>query len=391
MASLTGRTVANSYPTLIKVDTSIGIDSTLRTLQDGNATNTALQLSNSAVNINGTFQLNGVILSATASALNQLTSSDTTANVSGGFGILTSLSAVDIRGNVGGFAVKVSTVALEVSGIVSGVSAVFSGNVSASNITSIGTVVATNTAAVTSINTVVAGVSALTATNLAAVTSVNTVVAGVSALTATNLAAVTSINTVVATNTAAVTSVNTVVAGVSALTATNLAAVTSINTVVAGVSALTATNLAAVTSINTVVAGVSSTLATSIGNHLPLAGGTITGKAQFNKAAYADRTSLTDAVTVSIALTNSNNFHITLAGNRTLGNPTNGEINLGQTGSIFVVQDGTGSRTLAYGSSYEFPAGTVPTLSTSINAVDRLDYIVRTSTAIQMVHSGEYS
>jgi hypothetical protein len=43
----------------------------------------------------------------------------------------------------------------------------------------------------------------------------------------------------------------------------------------------------------------------------------------------------------------------------------------GQTGSIVIVQDGTGGRTLSYGTSWNFIGGTAPTLSTGISAVDR--------------------
>jgi len=79
-----------------------------------------------------------------------------------------------------------------------------------------------------------------------------------------------------------ITSINNVIANVSGLTQINLDAITSINTVVAGVSALTKTNLDSITSINSVVANVSSDLATSIANHLPLAGGTMTGNLVLN-------------------------------------------------------------------------------------------------------------
>ena len=286
------------------------------------------------------------------------------------------------------------------------------------NIAAVSVLTSVNTAAVTSINTVVAAVSALTKTNLDSITSINTVVAGVSALTSVNTAAVTSINTVVAAvsaltsvNTAAVTSINTVVAAVSALTKTNLDAVTSINTVVAGVSALTSVNAAAVTSINTVVTDLSATMATSIGTRLPLAGGTLTGivsgtsffvsaiavgansllgkDIHIEKAAVADIQALSDGTNISVDLNAGQNFTVTLAGNRTLDNPTN--CVAGQVGSIFVVQDSTGSRTLAYGTSWDFPGGTAPTLSTDAAAIDRIDYIVHTSTDVHAVLTKAYS
>ena len=93
--------------------------------------------------------------------------------------------------------------------------------------------------------------------------------------------------------------------------------------------------------------------------------------------------SLTDAANISTNLALSNNFQVTLGGNRTLDNPTNDGIS--QSGSIFLIQDGTGSRTLSYGTDWKFAGGTGPTLSTAANAIDRLDYIVQTATAIQSV------
>ena len=105
--------------------------------------------------------------------------------------------------------------------------------------------------------------------------------------------------------------------------------------------------------------------------------------------AIADIVSLTDGTSVSISFQNGQNFSLTLAGNRTLESPNHSVP--GQVGSIFLVQDGTGSRTLSYGANWEFPAASAPTLSTSAAAVDRLDYIVRTSTAVQAILSKEYS
>lgn len=98
---------------------------------------------------------------------------------------------------------------------------------------------------------------------------------------------------------------------------------------------------------------------------------------------------LTDGATITPDFAASNNFSVTLGGNRTLANPTN--LVAGQSGSIFIAQDGTGSRTLAYGSYYDFIGGTAPTLTTTASAVDRIDYIVRSSTSIHCVFTGNYS
>jgi len=101
------------------------------------------------------------------------------------------------------------------------------------------------------------------------------------------------------------------------------------------------------------------------------------------KAAKADIGTLTDGATITPDFDANQNFSVTLGGNRTLANPSN--IDAGQTGSIFVVQDGTGSRTLSFGSYWKFAGGTAPTLSTAAGAVDRIDYIVYTTTAIHAV------
>ena len=101
------------------------------------------------------------------------------------------------------------------------------------------------------------------------------------------------------------------------------------------------------------------------------------------KSAIADIGTLTDGATITPDFDANQNFSVTLGGNRTLANPTN--IDAGQTGSIFVVQDGTGSRTLSFGSYWDFAGGTAPTLSTAAGAVDRIDYIVRTGTSIHAV------
>jgi hypothetical protein len=98
---------------------------------------------------------------------------------------------------------------------------------------------------------------------------------------------------------------------------------------------------------------------------------------------------LTDAATITPDLAADCNFTVTLGGSRTIANPTN--ITAGQSGSIFIVQDATGSRTLSWGSYWDFPGGTAPTLSTAANAIDRVDYIVRSATSIHTVFTANYS
>jgi hypothetical protein len=100
----------------------------------------------------------------------------------------------------------------------------------------------------------------------------------------------------------------------------------------------------------------------------------------FTKAQRGGIVALTDGATITPDFSAGNNFSVTLGGNRTLANPTN--IAAGQSGAIVITQDGTGSRTLAYGSYFKFPSGSAPVLTTTASAVDVLVYFVESSTRI---------
>ena len=75
---------------------------------------------------------------------------------------------------------------------------------------------------------------------------------------------------------------------------------------------------------------------------------------------------------------------VTLAGNRTLNNPSN--VVAGGMYKIFVKQDGTGGRTLAFGANFKFPGAIVPTISTGISAVDILEFWAETTTALHLTN-----
>ena len=98
---------------------------------------------------------------------------------------------------------------------------------------------------------------------------------------------------------------------------------------------------------------------------------------------------LTETTTVAVDLALGNNFSLTLTGTATtVGAPTNAVA--GQSGSIFVIQDATGGRTLGWNTAWKFATGTVPTLSTAGDAVDRVDYIVKGASEIHAVWTGDY-
>ena len=83
---------------------------------------------------------------------------------------------------------------------------------------------------------------------------------------------------------------------------------------------------------------------------------------------------------VSLDFSTGNNFTTILNGNVSIANPTTPQP--GQSGIIYIRQDGTGSRTMSFNSDWDFAGGIAPTLSTAVSAVDALIYNVQTSTAI---------
>jgi hypothetical protein len=86
---------------------------------------------------------------------------------------------------------------------------------------------------------------------------------------------------------------------------------------------------------------------------------------------------LTDAANVALDWNSGLAFSLTVAGNRTLSNPTNGQP--GTTRLVLVTQGSGGSHTLAYGDQYKFENGVVPTLSTAAAAVDILNILCVTT------------
>lgn len=98
--------------------------------------------------------------------------------------------------------------------------------------------------------------------------------------------------------------------------------------------------------------------------------GTTTGTAKLTVAGTALSVPVADAYAATITLDAlaSNNHSITLTGNTTLANPTN--LVDGMVLNIVVRQDTTGSRTMAFGTKWDFGAAGVPTLSTGASKVD---------------------
>jgi hypothetical protein len=255
MAKLTGTKIANTYKQLLQVGSgNVGLTGSLQTVQDGDASNSPLQLSNNAVNINGTFQLSGVTLTASASTLNAV------ADLTGATGLV-AVSAGSVYGRtlVGGTGITIGNAngtegnptiefdtSISVSTIRSSefIGGTFTGTVvsavtfygDGSNLTGIVTSVSipTSVSAFTinqltivdaatlngvDLDSRITLVSAATSVNAAAITSINSIIgaggyATVAELEATSVALATSIgnsNTNITTNTNAITSINSVI------------------------------------------------------------------------------------------------------------------------------------------------------------------------------------
>ena len=107
---------------------------------------------------------------------------------------------------------------------------------------------------------------------------------------------------------------------------------------------------------------------------------TASGGVSLTGGAAANITALSDGATITIDMATACHHSVTLGGNRTFAAPSNQVV--GQAGSIFITQDGTGSRTAAFNSAFKFVGGTAPTLTTTASATDRIDYIIKSSNVI---------
>ena len=106
------------------------------------------------------------------------------------------------------------------------------------------------------------------------------------------------------------------------------------------------------------------------------------GHLNHNGSASADINALTSSSAITIDMSTAQNHSVTLAHNTTF-DISNGTA--GQTGSIIITQDGTGSRTASFSSKFKFAGATAPTLSTTASAVDRIDYFIVSSSLIHGV------
>ena len=84
--------------------------------------------------------------------------------------------------------------------------------------------------------------------------------------------------------------------------------------------------------------------------------------------------------TTTLDFSQGNNFSLTLDATITIANPTG--VTTGQSGVIFIQENGTGAYTVGWGTSWDFASATPPTLITTANALNALPYFARSTTSI---------
>lgn len=105
---------------------------------------------------------------------------------------------------------------------------------------------------------------------------------------------------------------------------------------------------------------------------------------QWTKPQWASATALTSGTTVTPDLADNNDFTLTLGHNATLANPSNQSTHVNQKGTITITQDGTGGRTLSFGSNWKaIGSASAPSINTTAGVTSCIDYHVLSSTVIR--------
>lgn len=94
---------------------------------------------------------------------------------------------------------------------------------------------------------------------------------------------------------------------------------------------------------------------------------------------------LTDAANIAWDMSLGVHATVTLAGSRTLDNPTN--LQAGAVVVLKVVQDAAGGHTLAYGTAFKWTGGTAPVVAAGVNAVSILTFLCDGTNLYEMARS----
>jgi hypothetical protein len=110
------------------------------------------------------------------------------------------------------------------------------------------------------------------------------------------------------------------------------------------------------------------------------AGDVVSGTFVVDSQSYGVISSTVTSGVILLDFSANNNFDITLEGDSTLapGVAPSG----GQSGAIYIRQDGTGSRLLSYSGGWSFSNGAAPTLTLTASGTDLLAYYAANSSTI---------
>lgn len=149
-----------------------------------------------------------------------------------------------------------------------------------------------------------------------------------------------------------------------------------------GTAALASGN-AALTNAATALASGNAAIS-GLGNKYDKTGGPISGPVIVQSQSIGSPTFISASGVITLNFGAGNNFEVVLtSGTQTLASPTNASG--GQTGTITVRQDNTGSRLLVYSGGWRFPSNIAPTLTTTASGVDILAYYVVNPSRINAV------
>jgi hypothetical protein len=90
----------------------------------------------------------------------------------------------------------------------------------------------------------------------------------------------------------------------------------------------------------------------------------------------------------TLNLQNGNFFKLTLTGNTSVTTPTN--IAPGQSGIIYLIQDGTGGRSVSFSDVWNFSSGVTVTPTSVADSVDLISYFVRGVSAIDVASALDF-
>ena len=115
---------------------------------------------------------------------------------------------------------------------------------------------------------------------------------------------------------------------------------------------------------------------------------TFSGAVSLGAAAIGILVSSNATGDTTLNLQNGNFFKLTLTGNTSVTTPTN--IAPGQSGIIYLIQDGTGGRSVSFSDVWNFSSGVTITPTSVANSVDLISYFVRGVSAIDVASALDF-